>query len=80
MSGVFLILLACAPEVAPDSGEAVHIDVPEHNECLPVGEIDRWSLSVLGGWTDEPDQTLPTDDMERLRALLEREMARRQGD
>ncbi len=45
-----------------------------------IDSASGWSLSVLGGWTDEDDQTLPTDDIDRLRALIEAEMDRRQGN
>ncbi len=43
-----------------------------------IDSASNWSLSVLGGWTNEEDQTLPADDLERLQALLEYEMDRRQ--
>jgi hypothetical protein len=48
-------------------------------DFLPVwtDSASRWSLSVLGGWTEEPDQTLPTEDLERVRAYIEGEYDRR---
>lgn len=42
-----------------------------------IDSASRWSLSVLGGWSEEPDQTLPSDDLERVRAVIEAEIARR---
>jgi len=45
-----------------------------------IDSASRWSLSVLGGWTEEPDQTLPSDDLERVRAVIEAEIARRDRD
>jgi hypothetical protein len=38
-----------------------------------------WSLSVFGGWNVEPGRTLPTSDLERVRAYLEKEADRRQA-
>jgi hypothetical protein len=45
-----------------------------------IDSASGWSLSVFGGWTEEPDQTLPTDDLERLRAVIETELDRRRAD
>lgn len=42
-----------------------------------IDSASWWSLSVLGGWTEEPDQTLPSDDLERVRAIIEAELERR---
>lgn len=42
-----------------------------------VDSASMWSLSVLGGWTEEEEQTLPTSDLERLRAWIEGERVRR---
>lgn len=36
-----------------------------------------WSLSVFGGWTDEYLQTLPVENMERVRAYISAEAERR---
>ena len=36
-----------------------------------------WSLSVFAGYTSEPDQTLPTADLARLRAWVDAEIDRR---
>jgi hypothetical protein len=38
-----------------------------------------WSLGVFAGLTREVDQTLPTDDLERVQAWLDRERGRRSG-
>ena len=46
-------------------------------EPVWIDSANSWSLSVLAGETDEADQTLPVSDMERLRALIERERQRR---
>lgn len=42
-----------------------------------VDSASDWSLRVFGGYTDEYAQTLPTDDVDRLRAWIEGEWARR---
>jgi len=39
-----------------------------------------WSLGVFAGLTEETEQTLPTADIARVRAYLERERARRGGE
>lgn len=39
-----------------------------------------WSLSVFAGLTDDAPQTLPTEDIERVRAYVVRERERRWGD
>ncbi len=158
---MLLSLLACSATSDDTAAEPVHIEIPEHNECLPVGEemseevcialvkeddrfpgtsqnksgiessdddprltdpdylwleseirrcacvcchttsyggpgtyfwdmefepvwIDSasgWSLSVLGGWTDNELRTLPSYDMERVQAVIERELdLRREND
>jgi hypothetical protein len=46
-------------------------------EPVWIDSASRWSLWVLSGRTDEPDQTLPTDDLERLNAIVEFELNRR---
>lgn len=49
-------------------------------EFAPVwtDSASLWSLSVLAGETEEDFQTLPTDDLERLRRWVESERERRQ--
>jgi hypothetical protein len=42
-----------------------------------IDSASNWVLGVFGGWTSEPDQTLPSSDTGRVRAILEREVARR---
>ncbi len=49
-------------------------------EPVWIDSASLWTLSVFGGWTEEPDQTLPTEDVDRLRALLEAEADRRYPD
>jgi hypothetical protein len=39
-----------------------------------------WSLGVFAGWTEEDDQTLPTADIERVRAYVQSEWDRRGGE
>ncbi|MEC7985119.1 MAG: hypothetical protein VX278_08140 [Myxococcota bacterium] len=46
-------------------------------EPVWIDSANLWSLSVLAGETEEPDQTLPVSDMERLRVLIDRERDRR---
>lgn len=42
-----------------------------------IDSASGWSLDVLTGAVDSEDQFLPTDDPERLEALIEREKDRR---
>ncbi len=44
-----------------------------------IDSASLWSLSVLGGYTEDETQTLPTDEIERVRAYLEVEAERRRG-
>lgn len=157
--GVLLLALACAPSPEPVDTGAPPVDIPGHNECLPLGEemtedvclavvedfghypttsenksgdeprpddpraedpelawitsevkrcacscchtarwggagvyfwdldwapvwtdsASLWSLSVFGGYTEDYDQTLPTAEIERVRAWLELEAERRRA-
>ena len=42
-----------------------------------IDSANEWTLSVFVGDTNEYDQTLPTDDPERMRAVIDREPERR---
>lgn len=44
-----------------------------------IDSASRWTLQVLGGWTEDPDQTLPSTDIARVRAVIEAELARREA-
>ena len=48
-------------------------------DFLPVwiDSANSWTLFVLAGETEEPDQTLPLDDIERVKAIIEYERERR---
>lgn len=48
-------------------------------EPVWIDSASLWSLSVFGGYTEEYEQTLPTDEIERVRAYLEREADRREA-
>jgi hypothetical protein len=43
-----------------------------------IDSAGNWTLSVLKGASNEPDQTVPTDDLERVAELVEREKDRRE--
>lgn len=49
-------------------------------EPVWIDTASTWSLRVFAGWTDEVEQTLPTDDPERLRAAVQAELDRRYAD
>lgn len=42
-----------------------------------VDSASNWTLRVMGGWTEEYEQTLPTSDIERLRRWIDSESQRR---
>lgn len=44
-----------------------------------VDSASSWSLQVMGGWTEEYEQTLPASDIERLRVWIRGEWARREA-
>lgn len=46
-------------------------------EPVWIDSMSGWSIGVFGGWTEEAAQTLPTDDLERLRRVLDAERQRR---
>ncbi|MFT5679257.1 MAG: hypothetical protein ACI8RZ_000161 [Myxococcota bacterium] len=60
-------------------GAGVYFWDMEHQPVW-IDSASGWSLSVFSGRTEEEAQTLPTDDIERLRALIEFEMDRRQEE
>jgi len=43
-----------------------------------IDSAGNWTLSVLKGGSNEPDQTVPTDDLERVADLVAREKERRE--
>ncbi len=45
-----------------------------------IDSASIWTLGVLAGWTEEPHQTLPVDDLERLEAVIQAEVDRRLAD
>jgi hypothetical protein len=45
-----------------------------------IDSMNEWSMRVFVGDTYEGDQTLPTDDPDRLRAVLEAELALRDSN
>jgi hypothetical protein len=42
-----------------------------------IDSANSWSLIVLAGKTEEPDQTLPSEDPERVVEIIDREISRR---
>ena len=46
-------------------------------EPVWIDTANSWVLAVFVGDSEEPDQTLPTDDPERLRSVIDRELERR---
>ncbi len=46
-------------------------------EPVWVDSASDWTLGVMGGWTPNEARTLPTSDVERLRAWIEGEWDRR---
>lgn len=42
-----------------------------------IDSASDWALQVFAGYTDEYPQTLPTEDLDRLRAVVDGEIARR---
>jgi len=48
-------------------------------EPVWIDSMSDWSISVFGGYTDEPNQTLPSTDPVRLRTLLQRELQARES-
>ena len=49
-------------------------------EPVWIDSASVWSMGVIAGWTDEPDQTLPAEDMARFEAFIEAEIDRRYAD
>jgi len=43
-----------------------------------IDSASNWTLSVLKGASNEPDQTVPTEDLDRVVELVARERARRE--
>ncbi|MEQ1506152.1 MAG: hypothetical protein ABMB14_28225 [Myxococcota bacterium] len=46
-------------------------------EPMWIDSASDWALTVFVGDTEEPDQTLPSSDPERLRRVIDRELSRR---
>ena len=42
-----------------------------------IDSANSWSLTVLAGETEEPDQTIPVEDVERLLSVINQERERR---
>lgn len=42
-----------------------------------IDSANSWSLRVLAGETNEPDQTLPVEDPDRMMMVIQKEMERR---
>ncbi|MED5370013.1 MAG: hypothetical protein VX899_03280 [Myxococcota bacterium] len=45
-----------------------------------IDSASTWSLNVLSGETNNPTQSLPSDEPERVLAIIEAEIDRRYGD
>ena len=45
-----------------------------------LDSASAWSLTVFAGWTEEYEQTLPSDDPERLQAIIQAELDRRDAE
>ena len=49
-------------------------------EPVWIDSASNWSLLVLSGQTNEEKQTLPSDDPERIFAIIKKELERREND